>query len=318
MENRAHALAAGIFALVLGTALVAALWWFSDGREATRDYLLVSNGNVTGLNVQAQVRYRGISAGKVIDIRVDPADPRHILVTIRIREELPVTRGTRASLGYQGVTGLAYVQLEDTGEDPQSLGAEDGKLPRIALQAGLLDQVTDAALLAVKRFSEVAERTAAFFDEENIERFSQTLSRLESAAVGVDRTFKVAPDAFAAVRDTFNPQNMRRLAATLENLERASAESGPAMTELRGLMARVSGMAERLDRAAVAASDGVLDDTLPQLNDLLAELVSTSRRMGRLIDELESAPQMLVVGRGARQPGPGENGFEAPVASQHQ
>ncbi len=318
MENRAHALAAGIFALVLGTALVAALWWFSDGREATRDYLLVSNGNVTGLNVQAQVRYRGISAGKVIDIRVDPADPRHILVTIRIREELPVTRGTRASLGYQGVTGLAYVQLEDTGEDPQPLRAEDGKLPRIALQAGLLDQVTDAALLAVKRFSEVAERTAAFFDEKNIERFSQTLSRLESAAVGVDRTFKVAPDAFAAVRDTFNPQNMRRLAATLENLERASAESGPAMTELRGLMARVSGMAERLDRAAVAASDGVLDDTLPQLNELLAELVSTSRRMGRLIDELEAAPQMLVVGRGARQPGPGENGFEAPVASQHQ
>jgi phospholipid/cholesterol/gamma-HCH transport system substrate-binding protein len=40
--------------------------------------------------------------------------------------------------------------------------------------------------------------------------------------------------------------------------------------------------------------------------------------MGRLIDELEAAPQMLVVGRGARQPGPGENGFEAPVASQHQ
>ena len=318
MENRAHALAAGIFALVLGTALVAALWWFSDGREATRDYLLVSNGNVTGLNVQAQVRYRGISAGKVVDIRVDPADPRHILVTIRIREELPVTRGTRASLGYQGVTGLAYVQLEDTGEDPQPLRAEDGSLPRIALQAGLIDQVTDAALLAVKRFSEVAERTAAFFDEKNIERFSQTLSRLESAAVGVDRTFKVAPDAFVAVRDTFNPQNMRRLAATLENLERASAESGPAMTELRDLMTRVSGMAERLDRAAVAASDGVLDDTLPQLNELLAELVSTSRRMGRLIDELEAAPQMLVVGRGARQPGPGENGFEAPVASQHQ
>lgn len=317
MENRAHALAAGIFALVLGTALVAALWWFSDGREATRDYLLVSNGNVTGLNVQAQVRYRGISAGKVIDIRVDPADPRHILVTIRIREELPVTRGTRASLGYQGVTGLAYVQLEDTGEDPQPLRAEDGKLPRITLQAGLIDQVTDAALRAVKRFSEVAERTAAFFDEKNIERFSLTLSRLESAAVGVDRTFKVAPDAFAAVRDTFNPENMRRLAATLENLERASAESGPAMTELRGLMARVSGMAERLDRAAVAASDGVMDDTLPQLNELLAELVSTSRRMGRLIDELEAAPQMLVVGRGARQPGPGENGFEAPAVLHH-
>lgn len=318
MENRAHALAAGIFALLLGGALVVALWWFSDGREATRDYLLVSNGNVTGLNVQAQVRYRGIAAGKVVDLRVDPADPRHILVTIRIREELPVTRGTRASLGYQGVTGLAYVQLDDTGEDPEPLRAEDGQLPRIALQAGMFDHVTEAALHAAQRIREVADRTAAFFDERNIERFSQTLARLESAADGIDRTFSVAPEAFVAVRDTFNPRNMERLSVILENLEHASAESGPAVAEMRELMTRVSGMAERLDSAAQAASDGVLDDTLPQLNELLAELVGTSRRLGRLIDELEAAPQMLVLGRGTRQPGPGEHGFEAPAASPRQ
>lgn len=316
MENRAHALAAGLFTLVLGAALAAALWWFSDAREATRDYLLVSSGKVTGLNVQAQVRYRGIAAGKVTDIRVDPADPGHILVTIRIREELPVTRGTRASLGYQGVTGLAYVQLEDNGADPRPLQADDGGLPHIVLQAGLIDQVTDAALRAVERFSTVAEHAAAFFHPDNIERFNRTLSHLESAAVGVDRTFQVAPEAFAAVRDTFSAQNIRRLSALLDNLEHASAEAGPAIVELRGLMERVSGMAERLDRAAVAATDGVLDDTLPQLNALLAELVGTSRRLGRLIDELEAAPQMLVVGRGARQPGPGESGFEVPAARQ--
>ncbi len=312
MENRAHALAAGVFAVLLGTALVAALWWFSDGREPMRDYMLVSNGKVTGLNVQAQVRYRGISAGKVTGIRVDPADPRYILVSIRIREELPVTRGTRASLGYQGVTGLAFVQLDDSGEDPTPLQAPDGGIPRIALEPGLMDQVTDAALHAMQRFREVADRTAAFFDEDNIERFTSTLARLESAAVGVDRTFRVAPEAFAAVRDTLNPENMRRFSATLESLERASAQAEPAVVEMRELMARVSGMAERLDRAAAAASDGVLDDTLPQLNELLTELVTTSRRLGRLIEDVDSAPQILLTGRGKRQPGPGEEGFEAP------
>ncbi|THF63504.1 MlaD family protein [Pseudothauera rhizosphaerae] len=315
MENRAHALAAGIFALILGAALGATLWWFSDEREPMRDYLLVSNGKVTGLNVQAQVRYRGIAAGKVNDIRVDPTDPRHILVTISIREELPVTRGTRASLGYQGVTGLAYVELDDAGEDPAPLQAEDGRLPRIALQPGLMDELTDAAMYTMQRMREVADRTSAFFDEKNVQRFTLTLERLESAAGGVDRTFKVAPQALAAVRDMLNPENMRRLAATLENLERTTGEAGPAVVEMRQLMARISGMAERLDQAAAAASDGVLDDTLPQLNELLAELTSTSRRMGRLIDEVEASPQMLLIGRGEREPGPGEKGFEAAPAA---
>jgi phospholipid/cholesterol/gamma-HCH transport system substrate-binding protein len=311
MENRAHALAAGLFALLLGAALAVALWWFSDERDATQDYLLVSNGNVTGLNVQAQVRYRGISAGKVMDIRVDPANPRYILVTVRIRPDLPVTRGTTASLGYQGVTGLAYVQLDDRGNDPAPLQAAAGELPRIALQPGLVDQVTDAALEAVERFREMANRSAAFFDEANLERFTRTLTRLESAADGVDRTFKVAPEAFAAVRDTLSPENMRRFSATLDNLEKASAETGPAVAELRALMGRVDGMAQRLDQAAEAASDGLLDDTLPHLNELLAELVTTTRRLGRLIEEVEASPQMLLLGRGDQAPGPGEAGFAA-------
>ena len=76
MESRSHAIAAGLFAIILSCALVGALWWFSDRRDATRDVLLVSSGSVNGLNVQATVRYRGIVAGKVAAINLDPADPR--------------------------------------------------------------------------------------------------------------------------------------------------------------------------------------------------------------------------------------------------
>ena len=123
MENRAHALAAGLFSLFLGAAVIAAIWWFSDDSAPVRRYLLVSNGNITGLNIQAQVRFRGIQAGKVESIRINADNPREILVQISLRDDLPVTRGTTASLGYQGVTGLAFVQLEDRGADPAPLVA---------------------------------------------------------------------------------------------------------------------------------------------------------------------------------------------------
>jgi len=310
MENRAHALAAGLFTLLLGAALVLSLWWFSDGRVETREYLLVGRGNVTGLNQQASVLYRGIPAGQVTDIRIDPADPRHILVAIEISAGLPITRGTRASLGYQGVTGLAYVQLTDSGDDPTPLDGEAGAPPRLPLAPGLMDQLTDTTLDALERFRAIADKIAPFFDEANLARLTVTLERLESAAIGIDRTFADAPETLAAIRAVLNPTNMERLAATLDNLERVSVESGPAVSELRTLMKRLQGMAERVDAAAAVAGEGLLDGTLPQLNTLLKELTVTSRRMGRLIEEVEAAPQMLVTGRRPNPPGPGETGFE--------
>ena len=45
-------------------------------------WLQQCQGSVSGLNTQAQVRFRGIRAGKVQDIELDPKDPRNILITI--------------------------------------------------------------------------------------------------------------------------------------------------------------------------------------------------------------------------------------------
>ena len=58
MENRAHALMAGLFSLLLGFSALAALWWFGCKPAAHNQYLVVTRKNISGLNVQAQVVYR--------------------------------------------------------------------------------------------------------------------------------------------------------------------------------------------------------------------------------------------------------------------
>ena len=105
MENRSHALVAGLFALILGFSTVAALWWFGGKKEATNQYVVVTKRNVTGLNPQAQVRYRGIRVGKVETIALDPNDVRNILIGISIDKNIPVTRGKRPSLVIRGLPG---------------------------------------------------------------------------------------------------------------------------------------------------------------------------------------------------------------------
>lgn len=310
MESRAHALAAGLFTLLLGAACVFSVWWFSGDREAVNRYELVSTGVITGLNPQAQVRYRGVSAGKVTDIRVDPGDRRNIIVAIEVKSGLPLTQGTRATLGYQGVTGLAFVQLDDRGGDTTPLVGGDGRLPRLTLESGALEQIADKTMDALRRFGKLSDQMAAFFDEQNLARFKATLVKLESAAVGLDRTFTEAPQTLAAVRSAFSPDNVDRWSAALGNLERVSGEVSPAVDEMRALMARTSRLMTTLDQLALNGGDALLENTLPQLNGLLQELHGTSAQMRRLINEVESSPQVFLTGRGGRRAGPGEPGFD--------
>ena len=139
MENRSHALAAGIFTILLGICAAVAIWWLGQSDESTTSYVLETRRNVTGLNLQAQVRYRGIRAGKVTAIEPDEADPRVILVRINLSSRFKLTKGSTAQLGYQGVTGLAYVQIEDDGSSAEPLSGKDGESPRIALKPTLFD-----------------------------------------------------------------------------------------------------------------------------------------------------------------------------------
>ena len=174
MENRSHALAAGIFTILLGICAAVAIWWLGQSDESTTSYVLETRRNVTGLNLQAQVRYRGIRAGKVTAIEPDEADPRVILVRINLSSRFKLTKGSTAQLGYQGVTGLAYVQIEDDGSSAEPLSGKDGESPRIALKPTLFDTLGEKAGDIVTQIGAVSQRLNALLDEKNVKNLSRT------------------------------------------------------------------------------------------------------------------------------------------------
>lgn len=311
MESRAHAFAAGIFILLLGLASALAVFWLSGKREATSEYVLVTRGNVSGLNTQAQVRFRGIRAGKVQDIELDPKDPRNILITIGIDADLPMTRGTTARLNYQGVTGLASVLLEDKGENPEPLTGADGEPPRIALQANFMDDLGENAMALMTQMRQVAERTGVLLSDQNVKRISRTLANIEDASSGLSGSMKELPQVVAALRKALSEENLKRLGNVLANLEKVSGEAAPLASDLRSLVATLQGVGRKLDALSGEAGGEITQNTLPRLNVLLQELSVNSSQMTRLLDQIEESPNMLIFGREARRPGPGEAGFAA-------
>lgn len=292
--------------LSLGAAL--AIWWFGGEREATRDILLVTQRSVTGLNSQALVSFRGIRAGRVQDIGLDPKDGRNILVRISIDADLPITRSTTAQLGYQGVTGLAYVQLEDSGASRELLTADGQALPRIMLKPTLFDTLGDHATNIIAQVGELAIRLNRVLDEKNSRHLSQTLENLAAASDGL----KQLPQVMTAAREVLSDTNLKHMSAILAHLEQTAGQAAPLTVEMRGLVASMQALSKQLGEVSGSVAGDLTGNTLPRFNKLVDELQNNSRQLSRILGGIEDAPQSLIFGRAAPRPGPGEAGFVAP------
>lgn len=309
MENRSHALAAGIFTILLGICAAVAIWWLGQSDESTTSYVLETRRNVTGLNLQAQVRYRGIRAGKVTAIETDEGDPRVILVHIRINSRFKLTRGSTAQLGYQGVTGLAYVQIEDDGASAEPLTGKDGEPARIALRPTLFDTLGEKAGDIVAQISAVSLRLAKLLDEKNVQNLSRTLDNVAAASDGL----REMPVILASMREALSESNLHNLRQILVQVEKTAGEAAPLTREMRDLVQSMGSLSRRVEQLAGSAGDELTRETLPRANELMRELSANSRQLSRVLDGLENNPQMLIFGRSPGVPGPGEAGFSAPA-----
>ena len=117
METDQHYFFEGLFIIVLGVAAACfAVWLGSPGHRDDVVYRIRFPESVSGLAVGDPVKFRGVDAGTVKSIRIDPDNPRLVLVEARLRKETPVKTDTRASLVMKGITGVVFIELN--GGDP--------------------------------------------------------------------------------------------------------------------------------------------------------------------------------------------------------
>jgi len=306
MENRAHALAAGLFTLVLGAALAAVAMWFSKEDLKLIPYAMSTTSSVTGLKVEAPVRYRGVDVGKVDDIAIDSANGGRVRIRIGVREGTPITKSTYAQLGYQGITGLAYVLLGDDGKSQEPLQSGPAEVAVIRMKPSLMD---DGEGL-FNSFVEIADKVKRVLDDENQGRVRRTLAGLEEVTQRASTVTKKLEPSLEA---------MPGLIAEAKNL---AADARASMRKADQLIGSVNGLALKLDQRvdtlthAVASVEevgvtarAVGEETMPRMNGLLDDLSKETHALGRVINTVGEHPQSIVFGTPPGRPGPGEPGF---------
>ncbi len=322
MENKAHALAAGVFVLVVTALLIGLAMWLLRDEVNTVSYEIVSSEAVSGLQPQAAVRYKGVSVGKVTDIDFDPANRGDVLVRLAVSTDAPVTRSTFATLAFQGVTGLSFVQLDDQGGSAEPLPPGPNGPPRIPLKPSPLGQLTDLAGELAERVGQITERVNQVLSDENQAAFSAALKEIGAAARS---TQQLAQTTEQTIKQQFDPTRTS-IPRLVEQANAAMKSIDGAAQQTRRTVASFDSVASDVKRAVdqVTGKGGVVEQlsesantvtatTLPRIQNLTEDASRTIRRLDRIANSLSENPQAFIYGSGTIPPGPGEPGFGQPA-----
>lgn len=307
MESKVNYTVVGIFVVVLGFAVIAGGLWLTRGRQTANynTYITIMHESVSGLSVQAPVKFNGVTVGYVKSIALNYKNPQQVILFLNIEAGTPVTTSTVATLLAQGITGITYVGLKATSaKAPQLKAAPGDKFPIIKSTPSLLVQLDRALRDITKNMSDISNSFKRVFDEQNtlaiknslqsIQSFTKTLADNSQNINESIQSAKVLLKNGAEASKQF-PSVMKKLQATLDDAQ--------AMTER---ITEASQQVEQTMQNGNSAIQTLNQQALPSAVTLINKLDNVAGNLQKLSAELQRNPSIIVRGKLPAAPGPGE------------
>ena len=313
MENKAHAMAAGAFVLVVAALLALLAVWLTRDNGERHLYELSTRETLSGLQPQAQVRFRGVPVGKVEFIGFDHKTKGNVLVRISVDVATPLTKSTFATVSSQGVTGLGFIQLEDDGPLTELLVPNDDDPPRIPLKPGLLQKLLDKSEVIMDQVEAASTKLNKLLGDGNQQALMTAVQQFGQAADSIN---KVALKLDPVVSSL--PRLSQEASVTMKSLKTAADDVSKTAGEVGITAGRLNAKGGPLDKLAEggAALSATVETfsaaTLPRLGEVAEETARAMRQLRRTVNAVDDNPQSLIFGNGPPTPGPGEAGFTAP------
>ena len=304
METRAHHVLIGLFTVVaVGCALLFALWLGKSSMDREYSYYDIGFSQaVSGLSSGSSVEYSGIKVGDVVQLWLEPDDPRKVRARIRVYGGTPIKTDTQARLALANITGSMVIQLHGGTPDAPRLEGERDDPPLIIADPSSLSALLENGEDLMSNINNLLLSANQIFSEENTTRLSRTLEHLEQAT-------SVLSD------------QRGDLAQTLQQFNQLSQQANTVMGELSSLARNANGLLDEqgrsvLDSAAhsmkaldrtTARLDTLLEDNQGALNNgmqgfnelgpAINELRTTLGALRRVTQRLEDNPSGFLLGR---------------------
>lgn len=308
MEAKVNYTLVGFFVLVLSAAFMGVVFWLNSGGNYQRNYqkyVTYFDESVSGLSLNSTVRFRGVEVGRILKIDLAPDNSGRVRVLMKIDSATPIKEDTVATLKMQGLTGLSAVELAGGTPSSKALTKKQGEEYFVLkTKFSLLKKLDDSVTHLITNMAQTSENLNELTDAE----MRQSIKRMIANMENVTRLLADQKPALELV--------LKNAQHTLEVSGKTAEEVGKLAKRLNQTSLVVEGMAGDIGAASRTMNltmqearqplRDLTGQTLPEMNALAAELREVASTMKRVGSDLERNPEMLVFGRGAPKPGPGE------------
>lgn len=262
METKANTALIGAFTIVVLAIGFVFIYWLARGSEqtATSPLTVIFEDPVTGLAVGSQVVLNGIKVGDVKSLDLDPRNPRIVIASLAVRPLRSIKADTQVTLGFQGLTGIGYVEMAGGSPDLPPIWEAMPKPTITAARSSMQDLLAGARTI--------------------LARTDETLQSVESLVS------QNTDDVSQAIRDVRSftgalAENSDNVAEFLKQVSAASAGIADATARLQGIVTRSEALVAAIDPAQVQS-------TLANISTATESLAAQSGRFGTIAERADA------------------------------
>ncbi|MFT5661490.1 MAG: phospholipid/cholesterol/gamma-HCH transport system substrate-binding protein [Sulfurimonas sp.] len=319
MNNKVNYTLVGFLVLVGFTLMLGFIYWLLQpkSKEETTQYHINFNESVLGLNIDAPVKYRGISVGTVTSLKINPRNSEQVQVLITILRTTPIKIDTVAKLTAQGITGLSYINLSLGSREKNDLLCLEGNALAIIKTAPSFFEEFEASLGSMstklsstltqtekllndenqKQITLLLQRTAGFMDKLEQVLDDKTIHHLQSSVKNLD--------SMSAKIDSMTP-NINRFIDKSVQWEDKVAGSFDSIMASYNVIAKSMNEFKRAIASDQFNIKDIAGDVVPTVNNTLLEMQEVMIRLDGMIQSYERSPGDVIFKQEEVKKGPGE------------
>jgi len=319
MNNRVNYTLVGLIVFIGITLILGFTYWLvkPSDEEAIKKYLVYFDESVLGLNLDAPVKYRGISVGKVTKLRISPNNSEQVEVMVSILKTTPIKMNTVAKLTSQGITGLSYINLSMGGHNTPSLTVIEGnEYPIIKSVPSFFEDFEKSLGSVSSKLTSTLSKTEQLLSDENqvqitliLERTAKLMDKLEKVLDNrtIDSLQKSVKN-FESVSGKVD-----KVVPNIDNFIDKSVEWEENIDDsFSSIMESYLGITSSMDEIKRAIESGefnvkeITSDVMPTMNNTLLEMQELMVKFKNTLYKYDRSPSDVLYKQEEIKKGPGE------------
>jgi phospholipid/cholesterol/gamma-HCH transport system substrate-binding protein len=289
----------GLFVSVSIAVFVGFVLWLTgrSGVEEMENYSMMFHRDVSGLSIGGPVNFMGVNIGTVTRMELVRNENMNVRVDIEILETTPVDSGTFASLAFQGITGVAVINLSsDPGLHDPIVLAPGHEFPVIPVRDVGLAALLSSAPKIMDQMDDLLTQANQLLGEQNRAAIASTLENLQ-----------LMVSSLAESRETIArlPSDLERtlagIEATVDRMQGILKDAEPGLSSIVGNIdltsENLASLTARLDNWMAeneASLQHFVQEGLGEAPELISSARHALRQLEKLLQEMQDSPSQLI------------------------